>query len=324
MDWPYFSFFLQVPAGAFSQNRSEHYHGMDRHAMLNTRIHRFICSSLLGLRTSSTLTKTSKESSLILGGTAITRDSLWHSTKHDLRRECKRLGLLSSGTKYKLQHRLANYYQRYSMPIPEAQSHLHDSVVSSRTSRQHRLDALLEHIDPGDTYLLQFDGGARGDPVQVTGAGMVILDSTFQRELWCGYQCLSKRFKLRTTKNHGTRMTCRQAEYWGLILILEKACEFGIERVIIQGDARTVIDAATQSNPPSVCEKEWRKATSLLQNFDHVQIEHIPRTENIRADLMAQIAINHESDGQYWPPIENHKEEDSTMEPCLCSRDSNF
>ena len=79
-------------------------------------------------------------------------------------------------------------------------------------------------------HLLQFDGGARGNP-GLGGAGAVILSGDGEenlKEVWSGYWYL------------GT-CTNNQAEYTGLIKGLQKGLEMELPSLHVEGDSELVI-----------------------------------------------------------------------------------
>ncbi|WJX67950.1 hypothetical protein P8452_52368 [Trifolium repens] len=83
-----------------------------------------------------------------------------------------------------------------------------------------------------------------------------------------------------------------EAEYEALITGLEILKDLGAKNIKIRGDSELVLKQLTQEYK---CVKEhltkyFAIASSLLDCFDHVDIEHVPRLENQEANDLAQIA----------------------------------
>jgi len=135
-------------------------------------------------------------------------------------------------------------------------------------------------IDPMKEYLLRFDGGARGNPSDVAGAGMVLYDS--DREVWCGWKYLGK------------EQTNNIAEYSALIEGLRTAHRLGIKRLRAEGDSELVVKQVLGEYK---VKKDWlrplhREAKELAAGFDFFSLAAIPRAENSRADYLANQAMD--------------------------------
>jgi len=135
-------------------------------------------------------------------------------------------------------------------------------------------------IDPSKTYLLQFDGGARGNPTGVAGAGMVLYDDR-GREVWCGWKFLDK-------------MSNNSAEYWAILLGLQCAASLGVRRIKVEGDSNLIVNQLNGSyrvRDEKLKELyKWTKA--VVTEFDSFEIRHIFRKENGRADWLANHAMD--------------------------------
>jgi ribonuclease HI len=131
-------------------------------------------------------------------------------------------------------------------------------------------------IDPSLTYLLQFDGGARGNTKGAAGAGMVIYDPA-GREVWCGWKFLSA-----STSNN-------QAEYQALQLGLECARSLGIEKIRVEGDSELVIKQLTgvYQVKNEALRVLWQQTKEDMQEFKSCDLKHIFREHNKRADWLA-------------------------------------
>jgi ribonuclease HI len=131
-------------------------------------------------------------------------------------------------------------------------------------------------IDPSLTYLLQFDGGARGNTKGAAGAGMVIYDPA-GREVWCGWKFLSA-----ATSNN-------QAEYQALQLGLECARSLGIEKIRVEGDSELVIKQLTgvYQVKNEALRVLWQQTKEEIREFKSCDLKHIFRESNKRADWLA-------------------------------------
>ncbi|NEP28462.1 ribonuclease HI family protein [Moorena sp. SIO3I6] len=123
-----------------------------------------------------------------------------------------------------------------------------------------------------------FDGGSRGNP-GIAGAAAIIKQP--------GAQTIRvSQFFPHATNN--------QAEYTGAILGLEKALEIGAGQVVLKGDSQLVINQlkGTWRVKTPHLRPLWTKAKSLLNQFDSVQLEWIPRAQNSEADAAANQAMD--------------------------------
>lgn len=143
-------------------------------------------------------------------------------------------------------------------------------------------DELPLEISPDDTYLLQFDGGARGNPGVIAGSGMVLYDPNDMRELWCGWKFLDGH----TTNN--------AAEYYGLLLGIQCARSLGVRHLKAEGDSKLIVNhvnGSYKARHPNL--KKLLAATKdAIQHLDSFEIEHIPRAANARADQLANQAMD--------------------------------
>jgi ribonuclease HI len=143
-------------------------------------------------------------------------------------------------------------------------------------------------IDPSQTYLLQFDGGARRNP-GFAGGGMVLYDSAQEQqelaqEVWCGWEFFGK------------YISNNQAEYQSLIRGLQAARALGIRHLIVQGDSELIVKqlhgiyAVKNSN----LRLYFAQVQALIRTFETFQIGHIRRAQNARADALANHAMDHQ------------------------------
>ncbi|MHB9150561.1 MAG: ribonuclease HI family protein, partial [Thermoleophilia bacterium] len=127
--------------------------------------------------------------------------------------------------------------------------------------------------------LLRTDGASRGNPGP--GAIGVVLEDEQGNVL----------------EEIGARIgtaTNNQAEYQALLTGLETALDRGVERVRILSDSELLVKQLRQEYRVKNEElKElFLQARSLIQRFERVEIKHVPRGENVRADELANLALD--------------------------------
>ncbi|KAI2509175.1 RNase H [Fragilaria crotonensis] len=163
----------------------------------------------------------------------------------------------------------------------ESISPISESDAQQERSLQEKLETGSElAIDPSKRYLLQFDGGSRGNP-GVAGAGVVIYDDT-GHEVWCGWKFLS------------TRGTNNEAEYTALIVGLKCALSLGITDLRVEGDSELIIkqlDGRYRVKSEGLMTLH-RSCLEMIQKFRKIEILHIPRAQNKRADELANMAMD--------------------------------
>jgi ribonuclease HI len=144
-----------------------------------------------------------------------------------------------------------------------------------------RLATAKSEIDPNRTYLLQFDGGARGNPFGPSGCGMVIYDEQ-RNVVWSGAKYL------------GVNMTNNQAEYTGIVLGLQHANSLGIRKLRCQGDSLLIIQQLKgHYKVKSEGLKPFHQAAAeAMREFDYFEANHIGRKDNAVADSLANRAMD--------------------------------
>ncbi|KAA0065979.1 uncharacterized protein E6C27_scaffold62G00640 [Cucumis melo var. makuwa] len=82
------------------------------------------------------------------------------------------------------------------------------------------------------------------------------------------------------------------AEYQALIIGLQMALEIGVSFIEIYGDSKLIINQLSlQYDVKHEDLKQYfTYARQLMERFDSVMLEHVPRTENKRADALANLA----------------------------------
>jgi ribonuclease HI len=152
---------------------------------------------------------------------------------------------------------------------------------------------LKARIIPEDSYLLQFDGGSRGNPGR-SGAGAVLIhdkdtESTSVSKadiIWC------------TNFFVGVRATNNEAEYMAAIAGLEAAHQLGIKKLTVQGDSKLVVKQVLgewKVKSPNLVPLH-QVASKLSREIPHIDIQHIPRAINGIADALGNEAMDHVGD----------------------------
>ena len=133
--------------------------------------------------------------------------------------------------------------------------------------------------DNSGQYLLQFDGGSRGNP-GVSGCGSVIYyrgNEIWNRSVYLG-------------EDH----TNNYAEYYGVIYGLIGAKQLQIKDLKVQGDSKIIINQLTgkfKVNSEKL-KPLFNKAKKQFQHFNSIEFSHIYRNKNKRADELANIAMD--------------------------------
>ena len=128
-------------------------------------------------------------------------------------------------------------------------------------------------------YRLYSDGACRGNPGE-GGAGAVITDAE-GNVIWEGKEYLGY-------------CTNNIAEYKALILGLKGALAHGCKKLDVYMDSELL---AKQINGSYRVKNEKLKVLmqelrSLLSSFDSIQVKHVLRCHNARADRLANLAID--------------------------------
>jgi len=152
-------------------------------------------------------------------------------------------------------------------------------------------------------YILQFDGGSRGNPGSA-GAGAVIFEAlnggVQLREVWAGFFYM------------GTGVTNNQAEYWGLIQGLAGFRQMNLTRskevdLTIQGDSQLVIrqlqgEYATRNKNLKALNTKAVQQIALLPPTVVHRFEHIRRELNSRADELSNQAMDQRASKAFRAP----------------------
>ena len=143
-------------------------------------------------------------------------------------------------------------------------------------------DAKRKGIE-SETLTLQFDGGSRGNPGPA-GIGAVVRAADGTPLVTLG------RFIGRATNN--------VAEYRALITALEEALKLGARRVAVKGDSELIVKQMRgeyRVKHPDL-RPLYEEAQDLVNQFEHVTIEHNLRGHNTLADELANRAMDRKAD----------------------------
>ena len=128
-------------------------------------------------------------------------------------------------------------------------------------------------------YHMNFDGCSKGNP-GLAGAGAVIYDDQ-HKEIWSGSLFVGK------------SITNNYAEYYGLLMGMEKAAEMNIKSLVVRGDSQLVINHMTgKYKCRSVNLMElYSRARGIEEKFESIHYFHVLREYNKRADELSNLPI---------------------------------
>ncbi len=146
---------------------------------------------------------------------------------------------------------------------------------------------LSQHIKsqttPGDRFVIHVDGASRGNPGP-GGLGVVVLDGEGQT--------------VEEIAEPISHCTNNEAEYHALIRGIECAEKLGARDLVIKSDSELLVKQLSgvyrvkSRNLLPLC----RKAMDLLRSFARWKAVHVPREENVRADMLANLGASGESE----------------------------
>ena len=98
-----------------------------------------------------------------------------------------------------------------------------------------------------------------------------------------------------------------EAEYEAVIAGLNLAHSMEVDQLEVCNDSQLVVkqveDDYEEKGEKMIC--YLKKVHELLKKFVRVQVRHIPRTENSRADTLAKLATTPQEDLDIWVPVEH-------------------
>ncbi len=147
-------------------------------------------------------------------------------------------------------------------------------------------------------FYMQFDGGSRGNPGPA-GVGVTLADENDQFVYELG------EFLGKCTNN--------VAEYTGLIRGVEAAIAFGADHLVIQADSELVvkqIKGLYRVKSPDL-RPLYEKAIGLMKQIKKVDIGHVYRNMNSRADALANMAMDQRKKIEPMGPLPAPKNPDA-------------
>ena len=157
-----------------------------------------------------------------------------------------------------------------------------------------------KYTDPTQCFLMQFDGGSRGNP-GAGGCGVVIFTPQ-QHAPGSGFPAsgsapphrepIYEAYKF----DHGP-VTNNAMEYEGLLMGLAAAARMGVRRLVLEGDSQLVVRQLEGSYAVHAEHlRERHAAARAFMNttscFEYVGIRHVYREANARADGLANLAMD--------------------------------
>jgi ribonuclease HI len=138
-------------------------------------------------------------------------------------------------------------------------------------------------------YILQFDGGSRGNPGHSAAGAVIYKVSQLTRsEIW------------KDSLYVGGDKTNNYAEYYGLIIGLEAAIKLKINHLFIQGDSLLIINQVTNKWRVKSIHLQvlYKMVKKLLLQIETVEFQHIRRKYNKRADELLNQKLDYVTNAQ--------------------------
>jgi ribonuclease HI len=141
-----------------------------------------------------------------------------------------------------------------------------------------KIKGFCKNVIPENEHTMWFDGCSKGNPGKA-GAGAVIYNNGIELDSSCIFV--------------GKKETNNVAEYTGLILGLKLALNMDIKDLIVYGDSLLVIKQ--MNNQYKISSENlvslFMEAQKLKSEFNKILFIHVYRTQNKRADELANIGI---------------------------------
>ena len=133
-----------------------------------------------------------------------------------------------------------------------------------------------------ESILVACDGGARGNPGPAA-IGAVVYDVTTQPPT-----------RLFTVSERIGSTTNNVAEYQALVRGLEVAADLHARRVHVRADSQLLIRQLDGQYrvKSSALRPLFDRVRELLAPYDVVVLEHVPREENVEADILVNAALD--------------------------------
>ncbi|MCL4368053.1 MAG: Nif3-like dinuclear metal center hexameric protein [Actinobacteria bacterium] len=148
-----------------------------------------------------------------------------------------------------------------------------DSVVAMRTPTDRPAG------DDNGPFILRVDGGSRGNPGPAA-IGVVLEDAQ-----GTVLEALGVRIGMATNN---------VAEYQAMITGLETAVDHGVRRLRVLSDSELLVKQLRSEYKvrAEALKNLFLQARSLLQQFERVELVHVPREENVAADELVNQALD--------------------------------
>ncbi|XP_020203766.1 uncharacterized protein LOC109789265 [Cajanus cajan] len=90
----------------------------------------------------------------------------------------------------------------------------------------------------------------------------------------------------------GFRVTNNQAEYEVLLAGLRLAHDLGAQRVSCNSDSKLMVEqlSGAYQTKDTLLQRYFHAASQQISSFDEFTIRHVPREQNVRADLLSKLA----------------------------------
>lgn len=162
---------------------------------------------------------------------------------------------------------------------PDGVARLFDLEEAGGDAPERSVEVLVGTVAADGLFLLRTDGASRGNPGP--GAIGVVLEDEDGNVL----------------EEVGARIgtaTNNQAEYQALLTGLETALDRGVSRVRILSDSELLVRQLRQEYKVKNehLKELYLQARSLFQRFERVEVKHVPREQNARADELANQALD--------------------------------
>jgi deoxyadenosine/deoxycytidine kinase/ribonuclease HI len=163
-----------------------------------------------------------------------------------------------------------------SVVYPKQPDYIPDGLIWKTNS-----DTTESNNESKYKYVLQFDGGCRGNPSNKLGLGCVLLENN---------TIIDEQFKL-VFVNDGTN---NKAEYMALIMGLKLCINNKVEEVLVQGDSELIIKQINKIYKVSSANllPYYNEVFEYNSHFKKIKFEHVKRHLNKIADSLANKALD--------------------------------
>ena len=159
---------------------------------------------------------------------------------------------------------------------PKRPDYIHDGLIWKTNSNTNECNN-----DSKYKYVLQFDGGCRGNPSNKLGLGCVLIENN---------AIINEQFEL-VSVSDGTN---NKAEYMALIMGLKLCVNNKVEEVLVQGDSELIIKQINKIYKVSSANllPYYNEVIKYKSHFKKIKFEHVKRHLNKIADSLANKALD--------------------------------